>query len=118
MKDNLDRFWDTISDELRGALHLRPWDAEQAERECEEAPDAPLSSDQINAIITAIDAGHTQLDTYQNASPLETLAASELEEEVCVLNRNAGEKNVEVQSRIDSLRRKALEDNGQNESKD
>ncbi len=108
MSDNMDKFWDNVSNELRRALHLRPLNADEAEQACKEASDVPLNRDQIEAIVaSATGAGS---DPEPTPGPVDFGSNSEVEDEMLVLNRNAARKTPEVQRRLDELRRKLLED--------
>lgn len=117
MTDNLDRFWQGVRGKLRRALWLCPLTPDEAEREFASAPDAPLNEGEIESLVRKV----TTESCEPSPEPGEwspELDTSEIRDSVYQLNRNRGETDLEVDERLDELRRKALGEDEPEEPKD
>ena len=115
-----DKFWDEVSERVRKARGLRPLSPEEAKKAYKEAPEAPLPAGEIEAIVSGVTSGRPERrEKEPDAASVYLEAMEEVEDDVCVFNRNRGEDDPETDELLDELRRKALsDDDGEEEEKD
>ncbi len=111
MPINPDKFWTDMAAGLRRKLGLAPpATPEEAEAQYEAAEEVPLTENQIDRIV-----GHAcggEPPRYHQPSPgyeADKADLSHVEDDMLVLNRNAGDEDPEIQARKQELRKKALE---------
>lgn len=113
MPDDTDKFLGTMASKLRRALHLHPLCAEEAEKEYRDAPSEPMPSEKLDAMIKSIVSGKD--DWASPDASLDDELESGIDEEALQLNRNLGDEDPEVDDLVDRHRRKALENDGQDD---
>lgn len=104
-------FWDEMVGEMRRALHLCPLTDEEAEREYDEAPEVPLSEDQIAKYAKiAGSAVPRELSYEERTTSGETNKTIDQEVgEVRGLYRNEGDLDPDVEEEMRRQRKEALE---------
>ncbi len=105
-----DRCWNEMVREMRRALHLAPLTEEEAAREYDEAPEIPMSEDQV-AEYARIAASAIPREPSYNERTLDP--KQEIEDEVGeVLGfyRNQGDVDPEVEEQMRRQREEALSD--------
>ncbi len=101
---------------LRRIKGLCPFTPEEADAELAATPDAPLSAEEIERLLSSALSGAPGVEEpvpEQDWDPEREL--EEIDEEVLQLNRNAGDEDAEVDQRVDEHFRKALDDDGEEE---
>ncbi len=105
-----DRCWNEMVEEMRRALHLAPLTEEEAAREYDEAPEIPMSEDQV-AEYARIAASAIPREPSYNERTLDP--KQEIEDEVgemLGLYRNQGDVDPEVEEQMRRQREEALSD--------
>lgn len=105
--------WPEIAAKLRRALGLAPPTPEEADAEMAQAEEAPMTEEEIDRIVNAATSGTgcpIDEELEVDYSWLNSVETETVSEEMLVLNRNAGEEDPEVKKRLEDLRKKALED--------
>lgn len=104
--------WSQVAAKLRRALGLAPPTLGEAETEMAQAEEAPMSDVEISRIVNAATGpdAPASFDPEPDYDWAGEFSTQEVEDEMLVLNRDAGEEDPEVDRRIDELRKEALRD--------
>jgi hypothetical protein len=110
MSSDDDRFWDDVAGKLRKAKGLCPPTPEEAEAAFDEAPEIPLSDDQIDSIVESVTSGEVTPwdpapDTGWDDNP-----AQEIGEQVLAVFRNQGGDDPDGDRAESELERELLDD--------
>jgi hypothetical protein len=106
MANDSDKFWL----ELVARVGLKPLSQEQAESELANAPEEPVSENEVESFVRAAVRG--EWTVWRPSFSEEWVAGADVstvEEEVLQLNRNPGESDAETERLLEECRRKALE---------
>lgn len=115
MSNKFDRFWDELVSKYRRRKGLTPT-PEQLEREIVKVEAIPLSEDEIESIVSIVSSGDVgPTDVTPDLSWIDEIDTSSVEEGVLQLNRNKGNSDSDIEERLEELRKKALEEDGNEE---
>lgn len=115
MSNKFDRFWDELVSKYRRREGHTPT-PEQLEREIAKVDAIPLSDDEIKSIVSIVRSGDVRpTDVTQDLSWIDEIDTSSVEEGVLQLNRNKGESDADIEERLEELRKKALEEDSNEE---
>ena len=116
MTNAADKFWQEVEKGLARKAGFTPLAPEEAERVFEELSDAKLLDSEIESIMEEVTSGQL---TDWTPTPIDEQAlgvdSEGIGEDVYQLNRNAGEGDAETDELLDELRRKALEDESEDD---
>jgi hypothetical protein len=110
-----DQFWNEMRPEMRRALHLEPLSDEEAAREFDEAPEIPLSEEQIAEFARLAARAVPREPSYNERT---TKPKAEIEKEVgevVELYRNEGDLDPDVEEEMRRQREEALADDDEEE---
>ncbi len=113
-RDN--KFWNEMKDQMRHALRLYPLTNEEAERAYDEAPDVPMTEEQIAEFAKVACSSVPREPSYKEriSRTIDQQIDQEVEESIG-LYRNEGEIDPEVEEEMRRQREEALEDDDQGE---
>lgn len=115
MANDFDTYWD----ELVGRLARRKGlisTSEELEKELANLKSEPLSDNEINSIVTAVNSGESnRSQIVPDLSWIDDFDTSSIEEGVLQLNRNKGDSDADVEERIEELRKRELEEGSHGE---
>lgn len=105
-----ERFWNEMGPEMRRALHLEPLSDDEAARAFEEAPELPLSEDQIAEFARIAAASVPREPSYLDRTAERGAEIDQEVGEVLELHRNEGEDDAEIEERMNQQAEEALGD--------
>ena len=117
MSKDFDQFWQKVVRKYRRKKGFTP-SADELRVEANSETHQPLSEDEIDSIVAAVSGSKESTADFGTAPELSWLHdvdTSSVEDGVLQLNRNRGETQDEVEERLKELRRKALEENRDDE---
>jgi hypothetical protein len=116
MSKDFDEFWEELVRKHRRKNGFIPT-PEELEAEAGTDSDEPLSEDEIDFIVAAVGRGtKPEIDIAPDISWLHDVDTSSVEDGVFQLNRNRGQSEKDVEERLSELRKKALEEDGDDEN--
>jgi len=110
-----DRFWNEMGDEMRRALHLDPLTDEEAAREYDEAPEVPLSEEQIAEYARFAGSAVPREPSYNELTAEPKQEIEDEVGEVLGLYRNEGEADPDIEEQMRRQRDEALSDDDEDE---
>lgn len=113
-------FWNEMTDEMRRALHLEPFTDDEAEREYDDAPEVPMSQEQIAEYAKIASSAVPREPSYEERTA-NSEAIEEIDQEVgevLGLYRNEGELDPDVEEEMRRQREEALSDDEDEEDND
>ena len=110
-----ERFWNEMGDEMRRALHLDPLTDEEAAREYDEAPEVPLSEEQIAEYARIADFAVPREPSYNERAGRPKQEIEDEVGEVLGLYRNEGEADPDIEEQMRRQRDEALSDHDEDE---
>lgn len=118
MNDDHDKAWDELAKRAhKGERHIIS--GKELERLLGELPEDELEEQDLEDIVGAVMSERSLCDvrgvTKDEAPAAEVPETKSIEKDVLQLNRNKGEKDEEAESRLEELRRDALEDDVEDE---
>lgn len=105
-----DQFWNEMRPEMRRALHLDPLTNEEAARAYDQAPEVPLSEDQIAQFVRIASSAVPREPSYNERINKPSEQLEEEVGEVLGLYRNEGDIDPEVEEEMKRQREEALSD--------
>lgn len=105
-----DQFWNEMGPEMRRALHLDPLSDEEAAREFDEAPELPLSEEQIAEFVRRAAGAIPREPSYKERTATPNAEIDKEVGEVVELFRNEGDLDPDVEEEMRRQREEALAD--------
>ncbi len=116
MSKDFDNFWDELAKKYRCKRGFAPTPQELEASASSGEPDEPLSDEEIESIVSAVSRGESgrkaDIDISPDVSWISELDTSSIADGVLQLNRNRGESQEDFEERLNALRKKALEEDG------
>lgn len=113
-----DQFWNEMEPEMRRALHLDPLTDEDAAREYDEAPEVPLSEEQIAEFARIAGSAVPREPSYNERTSKPNAEIDKEVGEVVELFRNEGDVDPDVEEEMKRQREDALADDDDEEEDD
>lgn len=119
MKSEADNFWDDAVGKIRKAKGLYPLTSAEADAAFEDAPEVPMSEDEIASIVDAVTSGELASweslaqDDYESDPTFK-----EVNESVLEVFRHEGEADAEAEAVEKELEDEMLNDNETEENED
>ncbi len=115
MSDEFDSFWNELVGKYRRREGLAP-SLEELEKEIAAVDAVPLSEDDVQSIVSAVSSGDIHpSEVTPDLSWIDEIDTSSVEEGVLQLNRNEGQSDADIEKRLEALRKKALDENTDDE---
>lgn len=115
-----DNFWADMADEMQRALHLRPLTEDEAALEYQQAPEVPISDEEIDASL-AIAKSFVPKEASYDERAKRPAGYAELDQEVgevIGLHRHEGETDPEVEEEMRRKRAEALREDEEQDDED
>ena len=104
---------------LRRAMGLAPPTAAEADAAMAKASESPMGDREIRSIVDSVVSGKSaKRELATDFGWTESLSTSDAENEAYAMNRNRGDLDEETKKRLDELRKKALEERGDEDDQD
>ncbi len=110
-----DQFWNEMEPEMRRALYLDPLTDEEAAREYDEAPEVPLSEEQIAEFARIAGSAVPREPSYNERTNKPNAEIEKEVGEVVELYRNEGDLDPDVEEEMRRQREEALADDDEEE---
>ena len=115
MSDKFNIFWNELVGRYRRREGLAA-SPEELEKEVAKIDAVPLSEDEVQSIVSTVSSGDVRpTDVTPDLSWIEQIDTSSVEEGVLQLNRKKGKPDVDIEKRLEALRKKALDENTDDE---
>lgn len=119
MKSDADKFWDDNVGKIRKAKGLCPLTPEEADAAFDDAPEVPMSADEIASIVDAVTSGELASWEPLPQDDYETDPSfGEVNESVLEVFRHEGEADAEAEAVEKELEDEMLNDNEAEEDED
>jgi len=116
MRKKYDSFWSELARKYHH-VEKTPDSVADVDRLIETVEPEPLTDDEIDSIVHAISSGKSPAYRPEpDFAWLGDVDTSSVEDGVLQLNRNEGDADSDVKQRMDELRKRALEGNGDDEN--
>ena len=116
MSEKYESFWSELVRKYERVEGTAP-SAAELEAQIEAVETEPLTEDEISSIVRAVGTGQSEVaEPEPDFHWMDDVDTSSVEEGVLQLNRNKGEDDAEIKKRMDEFRKKALEEDGDDEN--
>lgn len=111
MTSDDDKFWNDVAGKLRKLKGLCPPTPEEAETAFAEAPDMPLSDEQVNLIVKSVTSGtQGSGEAVPDGEWCDDPSLDGIDEETMQLFRNKGDQDAETEQIENALEQELLSD--------